>query len=75
MSSFGERLKELRKENNITQENLAKKINVSTRLINYYENNDKKPSVEKIHSICKIFNISADYLLGFSNKKRPLNNK
>lgn len=72
MATFGERLRELRKENNVTQENLASKIKVSIRIINYYENNKKTPSIEKIHEICKFLNISSDYLLGFSDQKRPL---
>lgn len=61
--SFGEILKKLRQEQNLTQEELATKINSSRSNIANYENNNNMPSVEILERLSKIFNVSVDYLL------------
>lgn len=61
--SFGEILKKLRQEQNLTQEELAVKINSSRSNIANYENNNNMPSVEILERLSKIFNVSVDYLL------------
>lgn len=62
---FGEKLKKLRIEKNMTQKELGKIIGVSDRVIGYYESNDRFPKDEKVlKSIGEYFNISIDYLLG-----------
>ena len=58
------RLKELRKENGITQSELAKSLNVSRSSIAMYENGDRIPSYETLEAISDFFNVSILYLLG-----------
>ena len=72
MYVFNERLKLLRKENNITQKQLAVDIEASERGIQHYELGERKPSYELIIRLCLYFNVSADYLLGLSDEPRPL---
>lgn len=60
---IGEKIKELRKENGITQEELAKNIDVSTSMVGMYETNARKPSYEVLIKIAKYFGVSTDYLL------------
>ena len=58
------RLKELRKENNLTQEKLAKIINVAKSTISDCERLSTTLATPFLYDICKKYNISADYLLG-----------
>ncbi len=63
MESFGERLKELRKEKNLTIMELSKEINYSKSIIGYWEQNKKEPTMSAIKTLCDYFNVSADYLI------------
>lgn len=65
--SFGNILKKIRQDNNLTQEELARKIGTSRSNIANYENDKNMPSVEILEKISKIFNCSIDYLMGKSN--------
>jgi len=65
---FCTRLKELRKLNNYTQEELAKKLGVTPGAIGLYEQNRREPDNETVKQIAKIFEVSIDYLLGFDEK-------
>ncbi len=57
------RIKLLREENHITQEELAKKLELSKGIISLYEKEDRKPSLEILLKLSEIFNCSIDYLL------------
>ncbi len=62
---FGDRLRELREERDITQKELGKLVNVSARVIGYYEANDRFPKDENVlKTIADYFNVSVDYLVG-----------
>lgn len=62
--SFGEKIKNLREDQNLTQSDLGKALNMTQRKISYLELNRYEPSIQDIVEICRFFNISADYLLG-----------
>lgn len=66
---FGNILKKIRLDNNLTQEELAKKIDTSRSNIANYENNKNMPSIEILDKLSEIFNCSTDYLLGKSDIK------
>ena len=68
---IGLRLKKLREENNISQEQLANKLNVSASSIGMYETDKREPSDEIKTKIAKIFDVSIDYLIGKSDIKNP----
>ena len=61
---FKERLKELRKENNITQLSLAKKLNVSKMAVSHWESGHSEPSIEQLIVLSDVFSVSVDYLIG-----------
>ena len=68
--SFGERLRELREENGMTQEDLGKLLGVSGRQAGNYEaNNQFIRDEESLLKIIKCFNVNADYLFGLSNDR------
>ena len=66
------RLKEFRQENKITQKVLAIDFNVSRTTIAEYERGINLISTSFLYSICKTYNISADYLLGRIDKPKYL---
>ncbi len=65
------RIKFLREELNMTQQELADKINGAKSTIAMYEKGDRKPSMEVLISLSTIFNCSIDYLLGQSDIRNP----
>lgn len=67
--SFGYRLKQLRNERKMTQEELGKQLNVTKASISGYENGTRNPDQDALVKIAKIFNVSTDYLLGNSDEK------
>lgn len=69
--SFGNNLKKIRQENEMTQEELAKKINTSRSNIANYENDKNMPSIEILNKLSEILNCSTDYLLGKSDIRNP----
>lgn len=68
MLYFGRKLRKLRKDNNLTQKQLADKLEITKATVSAYETNAKYPSIEVLIKISNIFNVSSDYLLGFSEK-------
>ena len=68
MLYFGRKLRKLRKDNNLTQKQLADKLEITKATVSAYETNAKYPSIEVLIKISNIFNVSSDYLLGLSEK-------
>ncbi len=60
---FNEKLKMLRKENNLTQEKLAEKLNVSRQAITKWENNEGTPDIENLKQISILFDTTIDELV------------
>lgn len=69
MAKFEERLKELRKTNKITQEQLAKALNVYQSRITRWEQGINEPSIEILKQLAKELNTSIDYLVGYTDQK------
>ena len=64
MNIFGKRLNELRQEEKITRMELAKRLNVSVRLISYWENGERECSFDTLIQLADLLNTTTDYLLG-----------
>ena len=64
---IGERLSEIRKDYKDTQAALAAKLKVSVSSVRSWEQEKSSPPHELLVNICKLYHISADYLLGLSN--------
>ena len=67
MSSFSERLKELRLKSGAKQTDIAKHINVLPRAIRFYESGEREPNHEITIKLADFFKVSVDYLLGRSD--------
>lgn len=72
---LGDRLKELREELELTQEELGKRIHVSRQSISSYESEDSEPSLQNLVKLANIFNVSLDYLLCRTKERFNLNLK
>ena len=80
-NNFAENLRKIRKENNLSQEDLAEKLGVSRQAISKWESASAYPEMDKIIALCDLFNLNIDDLLhrdikeikGEENAKKNLN--
>ena len=68
MNAVGERIKELRKARRMTQNEFAERINVTKSTVSAYENGSRLPSYDVLIRIARLFKVSTDHLLGYSEK-------
>lgn len=79
--NFGQRLKELRLEKRMTQEDLGKLMHVSKASVSLYEKNERTPDKDTLIETADYFEVSLDFLLGRSDvrhadsKKAPVDIK
>ncbi|HBH07205.1 MAG TPA: XRE family transcriptional regulator [Flavobacteriales bacterium] len=64
MLHIGERITQLRKQHHLSQEELAKRAQVSRTIIGNYERNTNTPSIEVLVKLARVFNVTVDYLIG-----------
>lgn len=69
--NFSEKLVKLRKENKMSQEDLAASLDVSRQSVSKWESGQTYPEMDKLLAICKIFNVSLDSL---TNDEVDINN-
>lgn len=63
MSTFGKKLKELRKNKNISQQKLAFEIHYAQSIICDWENGKAEPSASAVVAVADYFNVTCDFLL------------
>ena len=68
--TFGEKIRRLREEQEISQGVLGEKLQMTQRKVSYIENNKYEPSMEDIRMICQYFHVSANYLLDLPDHLR-----
>ena len=66
---FAERLKSLRKEQNLTQQKIAEKLNISRGSYAQWEAQRTQPSSKSLETLANFFDVSTDYLLGNTDIK------
>ncbi len=69
MVDFGEKVKNLRLERNLTQKQLANMAGVAVSAISSYESGNRYPSYDVLINLAHIFHVSTDYLLGLNKMK------
>lgn len=65
--TMGERIKELRKKNSLTQTQLANELNITKGTVSTWETNSRKPNFEVLVQMCEMFNASMDYITGHTD--------
>lgn len=71
--SFGQKLVELRNENNLTQAESAEKIGISRNALSMYERCERCPSIDIAVNVANVYNVSLDYLFGTGYKNPKYN--
>lgn len=64
MPNFNVMLRQLRKENDLTQGELAKKLGLAASTIGMYERGEREPDFETLERICSFFCVNTNYILG-----------
>lgn len=72
---FSQRLKDLRKQRNLSQKEFSDVLGISPVTLSHYENKKREPDLERLFSLCKRLKVSADYLLGLSDTETQLAQK
>lgn len=68
---FNVRLKELLEEKNLTQKQLAFDLHIASSTVNGYLKDYREPDFGMLVRLAQYFDVSADYLLGLSEEKKP----
>ena len=69
-SMYFKRLKDLREDNDFLQKDIAKKLGISQQYYSQYELGKYTMPVELLIELAKAYNVSLDYLVGLSDKKK-----
>ncbi|MBR1772057.1 MAG: helix-turn-helix transcriptional regulator [Lachnospiraceae bacterium] len=64
------RMRDLREDSDYTQEYVAYYLKTSQTMYARYERGANEMPIRHLLSLCKLYNVSADYMLGLSDKKR-----
>jgi len=68
---IGDKLTYLRNSNNLSQAELAKKLNINRSSIGMFESNARTPTTDTLVRYAQFFNVSIDYLMGTSQNSNP----
>lgn len=69
MIDLGQRLKDLRKANGLTQQQVADRVWVTKAMISSYELSTRAPSYEVLIKLSKLFGVTTDFLLGIESSR------
>ena len=72
---YTQRLKDIREDKDLNQENIADVLNITRQQYQLYESGKREIKVHQIIKLCKFYNISPEYILGFTNIPKPLPKK
>lgn len=63
MMNFARNLKKLRQDNNLSQEDIAEKLNTSFKTVSHWETGYSEPSLTQLEKLSKIFDVTIDELI------------
>ena len=69
---YYERIKDLREDQDLTQQEVASILNTSQSYYAQYENNKRQMPFDRAIELAKFYNVSLDYIAGLTNTKRTL---
>ena len=70
MTSIGQNIKKLRRERNLTQEELAEQLNVTAQAVSKWENGTGLPDISQVVPLSNVFGVPTDVLFGTQNVNR-----
>ena len=72
---YTQRLKDLREDKELKQEALAIVLKITRQQYQLYESGKRKLPIDLLITLCRFYNVSADYILGFTNTYKELPKK
>ena len=69
--NYAERMINLRQDNDLSQKKVADMLGVAQTTYSQYELEKRPMPIDYLIALCKFYNVSADYMLGLSNRKNP----
>lgn len=75
MVSYAKRIRDTREDKDLTQAQIAKALHTTQGYYSKYELGKRALPIDHLITLCKLYNLSADYLLGFTNEPKPLPKK
>lgn len=66
---YPERIRELRQDNDLSQREIAEMLGIAQTTYSQYELYKRPMPIEYLVALCKYYHVSADYMLGLTNKK------
>lgn len=66
---YPERMRELRQDRDLSQATIAKMLGVAQTTYSQYELDKRPMPIAYLVALCKFYNVSADFMLGLTNKK------
>ena len=69
--NYAERMSNLRQDNDLSQKKVADMLGVAQTTYSQYELEKRPMPIDYLIALCKFYNVSADYMLGLSNRKNP----
>ena len=66
---YAKRLYDLRTDNDLKQEDVARVLKITTQAYGMYENKKRSLPIESVITLSRFYNDSSDYILGLSDKK------
>lgn len=66
---YTKRLYDLRIDNDLKQEDVAKVLKITTQAYGMYENKKRSLPIESLVTLCKFYGVTSDYILGLSDDK------
>ena len=70
MADYRERLRNLREDRDLTQAELGKLLSKSQQGYNHIETGRAELKIDDLITLCKFYNLSADYLIGLTDRKK-----
>lgn len=75
MVNYSKRIRDIREDRDLNQSAIAKALNTSQTVYSRYELGKRALPIEHLITLCKLYDLSADYILGFTNDPKPLPKK
>lgn len=69
---YSQRIRDLREDKDLFQSDIAKLLNTTQSYYAQYENGHRPLPIEHLITLCKFYNVSPEYILGFTNTPKPL---
>lgn len=73
--NYAQRLKDLREDNDLTQKQIALILKTTQSYYGQYERSVRDLPITHLITLCRYYDVSADYILGFTDEPKPLPKK